>query len=96
MMRTVIQVIPRNDFKVYVYFNDGKIKLFDMSHLIGKGVFQKISNLKDFIDKCTVLNGTLAWDLDGNFNGYDCIDISPETIYEKGEEVRDPLQKKIA
>ncbi len=96
MIRTVIQVLPKDDFKVYVYFNDGKIKLFNMSHLIGKGVFKKISNLNDFIEKCTVLNGTLAWDLDGKFDGINCIDIAPETIYDEGQEVSDPLENSVA
>ena len=96
MIRSVIQVLPKNDFKVYVYFDDGKIKLFDMSHLIGKGVFLKISSREDFMEKCTVLNGTLAWDLDGKFDGSNCIDIAPEAIYENGKDVRDPLAYNVA
>ena len=95
-MRTVIQVLPTNDFKAYVYFSDGRIKLYDISHLIGKGVFQKISDIKDFMDKCTVMNGTLAWDIGGNFDTYNCIDIDPETIYANGQEVDDPLFQDIA
>lgn len=96
MMPTVIQVLARNDFKVYVYFDNGKIKLFDVSHLVGKGIFQKISGPDDFIKKCTVMNGTLAWDLDGKFDVYNCIDIAPETIYENGQDVSDPLEKSVA
>jgi hypothetical protein len=95
-MKTVIQVLPRKDFKVYVYFDDGKIKLYDMAPLLGKGVFQKISNLDDFMEKCTVLNGTLAWDVGGNFDIYNCIDIDPESIYEDGQDVGDPLNKIVA
>lgn len=34
-VKKVVQVLPTDDFKVYVYFEDGKIKLFDMSHLVG-------------------------------------------------------------
>ena len=89
-MKTVNQVIPRNDFKVYVYFNDGKIKLFDMSHLIGFGVFKKISDVDVFIKTCTVLNHTLAWDLLGDGDTYNCLDIDPETIYLNGIDVEDP------
>ncbi len=95
-MKTVVQVLPRNDFKVYVYFSDGRIKLFDMAPLLGKGVFQKISNINDFLQKCTVLNGTLAWDLGGHFDAYHCIDIDPESIYDKGQEVCDPLLQSVA
>lgn len=95
-MKTVIQVLPTKDFKVYVYFSDGRIKLYDVSHLISRGVFQKISDIKDFMDKCTVMNGTLAWDIAGNFDIYSCIDIDPETIYINGQEVDDPLFQEIA
>ncbi len=95
-MKAVIQVLPTKDFKVYVYFSDGNIKLYDVSHLIGKGIFQKISAIKDFMDKCTVMNGTLAWDIGGNFDVYNCIDIDPETIYANGQDVSDPLFQEIA
>lgn len=91
MLHTVVQVKPTQDFKVYVYFSDGKIKLFDMSPHLGKGVFTQISDIKVFMDKCTVINHTLAWDLGGNFNPYKCLDIAPDTIYEDGIEVADPL-----
>ena len=95
-MQTVIQVKPTRDFKVFVYFADGHIKLYDMNPLIGKGVFQKISDPEFFISTCTVINGTLAWDLGGNFDPYACIDIDPETLYEKGVEVKDPLADDVA
>ncbi len=94
MLRTVIQVLPREDFKVYVYFADGKIKLFDMNPLLGKGVFKNISNIDDFMGKCTVMNGTLAWDIAGNFNKWKCLDVDPETIYLEGKDVEDLLDGK--
>jgi len=91
MFHSVIQVKPTQDFKVYVYFDDGKIKLFDMTPLLGKGVFKQISNLDAFTEKCAVLHHTLAWDVGGNFDEYNCIDIDPETIYSTGINVSDPL-----
>ena len=45
------------------------------------------------MNKCTVMGGTLAWDISGYFNESNCIDIDPETIYLEGEEVSDPLTK---
>jgi hypothetical protein len=91
MFHTVVQVKPTQEFKVYVYFADGKIKLFDMAPLLGKGVFKQISNIDAFLEKCTVINCTLAWDIGGNFDEYNCIDIDPETIYTTGIDVADPL-----
>lgn len=91
MIHDVIQVSPTKDFKVYVYFADGKIKLFDMSPFLGQGVFKQISDVDSFIGKCTVMNHTLAWDVGGNFDEYNCIDIAPDTIYDTGIAVADPL-----
>lgn len=86
-MKKIIQVVPTDDFKVYVYFDDGKIKLFDMSHLIGIGVFAPLSDIKIFKEKCTILNDTLAWDLVGKRDEFNCLDIDPFTIYEDGIDV---------
>ena len=96
MLHTVIQVKPTQDFKVYVYFCDGKIKLYDVGSLLTQGVFKQISDIKIFIDKCTVINHTLAWDLGGNFDPYNCLDIDPETVYKDGLDVADPLAEKAA
>lgn len=93
MLPDVIQVKPTQDFKVYVYFSDGKIKLFDMSPHLGKGIFKQISDIRFFIEKCTVINHTLAWDLGGNFDPYKCLDIAPDAIYQDGIDVADPLTK---
>ena len=94
MLKTVVQVHPRDDFKVYVYFDDGKIKLYDVGPLIKNGgIFKKISQIDEFINKCTVMGGTLAWDISGSFNESNCIDIDSETIHLEGEDVSDPLTK---
>ena len=38
----------------------------------------------------TVLNGTVAWDLEGNRDETRCIDIDPFTVYDSPV-VKDPL-----
>lgn len=86
-MPEVIQVRPTNDFKVYVYYDDGSIKLYDAKELINKGIFTKIKDINVFKETCTVLNGTLAWDLDGNYNENTCLDIDPFEIYENSPDV---------
>ena len=96
MFCSFVQVKPTPDFKVYVYFSDGKIKLYDMKPNLGKGVFEQISDITTFMGKCTVINHTLAWDLGGNFDPYKCLDIAPMTIYTDGVVVADPLQHKAA
>ncbi len=87
----VIQVIPTNEYNVYVYFDDGSIKLFDASELINKGIFKQLKDKNIFVDKCTVLNGTLAWDLEGNYDESECLDIDPFELY-SCPEVEEPIQ----
>ena len=39
-------------------------------------------NIENFKNTCTVMNGTLAWDISGKMDESDCIDIDPFTLYE--------------
>ena len=87
----VVQVIPQDNYKVIVYFVDGSVKKYDVSHLVGQGIFECLNNIDFYKNNCTVLNGTLAWTLDGKYDKSNCIDIDPYVIYEKGEKVSDPL-----
>lgn len=82
MFPKVVQVIPMRDYSVYVYFEDGKIVHYDMSIMIEKEVFSCLKNMEIFMDRCTVMNDTLAWDIDGNWDNTTCLDIDPDTLYE--------------
>lgn len=67
---------------VYAYLCDGSVREFDVKPLIEQGgIFKKIENESIFRDTLTVLNGTVAWDIAGNRNEYECIDIDPMTIF---------------
>lgn len=92
MLVKVIQVFPQKDYKIYVYFTDGKVKLYDASHLAGKGVFKALENMDFYFSRCTVLNGTLAWDVSGTYDPANCIDVDPITLYNESIEVEDPLK----
>ena len=94
MLKSVVQVIPKEDYTVYVYFSTGEIKLYNARPLLEKGVFRVLQDIEFFMNRCTVMNGTLAWDRSGNYNEYDCIDIDPEVLYENSEPVEDPLEKR--
>ena len=82
MFPKVVQVIPTKEYSVYVYFEDGKIVCYDMSQMLEKEVFQPLKDIDIFMDTCTVLNDTLAWDLDKNRDNTTCLDIAPDTLYE--------------
>lgn len=77
----IVQVVPHNDYTVSVYFSDGKIVLYNVKPLLGKEVFSKIRDINIFMETCTILNDTLAWDIAGNRNESECIDIDPNTLY---------------
>ena len=81
MFPKVVQVIPMKDYSVYVYFEDGKIVCYDMSHMIEKDAFSLLKNVDIFMNTCTVLNDTLAWDISMNRDNTTCLDIDPDTLY---------------
>ena len=90
MFNKVVQVLPTNDFKVYIYFSDGKIKLFNARELISKGAFTKLQDINVFRNTCTVMNDTLAWDISGNFDSSNCLNIDSEELYNLCPEVEEP------
>ena len=96
MFYSVVQVKPTRDFKVYVYFSNGNIRLYDMARFVGKGVFAPLKSIDYFIERCTVMNDTLAWDVSETFDLRACIDIAPETVYLDGVDVANPLSAEVA
>ena len=45
------------------------------------GVFEPLKNIYFFMHACTILNGTLAWDVTGTRDSSKCLDIDPEMLY---------------
>ena len=41
----IVQVIPYEDYTVYVYFEDGKIVCYDAKPLLDKKVFAPLKNI---------------------------------------------------
>lgn len=81
MFPEIVQVVPNENYTVTVYFEDGKIVLYDVAPLLEKEVFQPLLDKNIFVNTCTIINDTLAWDLAGNRDTSKCIDIDPETLY---------------
>lgn len=77
----IVQVIPHDDYTVSVYFSDGKIVLYDVKPLLNNEVFKEWKSVEIFMETCTILNDTLAWDIVGNRDESNCIDIDPDTLY---------------
>ena len=77
----VVQVVPFPDHTVSVYFSDGKIVSYDVKPLLDKGVFRALQDMDIFINRCGIMNDTLAWDVAGDGDPTACIDIDPDTLY---------------
>ncbi len=82
MFHNVVQVVPTENYEVYVYFEDGKIVCYNAKPLLEKKGFEILKNKDIFINTCTILNDTLAWDIGGNRDVTKCIDIDPDMLYE--------------
>ena len=88
----VIQVIPTPEFKVYIYFDDGTIRLYDASGLVSKGVFRQLQDKRLFMEACTVLNHTLAWTPDMSYSEETCLDLDPIELYRNCPIVDEPAE----
>ena len=45
----IVQVIPNEDYTVYVYFEDGKIVCYDAKTLLKKKVFEPLKDINLFL-----------------------------------------------
>ena len=62
----VLQAVAGEDFTVYLYFNDGSVRLYDAKPLLALGgVFAPLQDEAFFKSRLTVLNDTAAWDVTG-------------------------------
>jgi hypothetical protein len=87
----VVQALPGPDATVYVYFADGRITQYDAKPLIHPGsVFEPLADPRVFEGALTVLDGTVAWALDGTRDPATALDIAPEAVY-SSPRVSDPL-----
>ena len=82
----IFQVVPNNDFTVNIYFDDGTVKIYDAKRLIEKGgIYAPLEDLDFFINRCVIMNNTLAWDVSGNWDTEMCIDVCSDMLYEQDE-----------
>lgn len=76
------QVLPMDDYSVYLYYDNGEIRLYDCKWILNENnQFDKIKNIKDFKRLCTIMNKTLCFDISEKRDTFNCIDICPDTIY---------------
>jgi hypothetical protein len=81
-MESVICVLPRDDFSLELWFDDGAHRIFDSRPYLERGVFTRLKDLSTF-KQAHVAFGTVVWPGD--------IDIAPETLYDRSVPLADEL-----
>ena len=77
----IVQVVPRKDYTVAVFFCDGKRVIYNARPKLESGIFRQLKDITFFINNCKIMNDTLAWDLTGDNDVTQCIDIDPYYLY---------------
>lgn len=83
----VVKVEPHNDYTVTVTFDDGTVCVYDMKvyMMLAKNqeMIRPLKDINFFMERCCILNNTLAWDIAGGKDPTKCLDIDPLTIQNK-------------
>jgi hypothetical protein len=69
----VIEVIPLDNYKLLITFENAEKKVFDLSPYLDKGIFREFNN-KQVFNTVRVSFDTVEWD--------NHADIDPEVLYE--------------
>jgi hypothetical protein len=76
MTPDVVAVRALPNYQIEVRFADGEVRLFDMLPYLGYPAFSDLRTESLFM-RAKILHGTVAWTEE--------IDISPDTLYLKGD-----------
>ena len=76
-------VRPMDNYKLWLRFNTGEAKIFDCTPLLSQPAFAPLAD-KDVFKGVYIDYGVPVWN-DGD------IDIAPETLYEQGILVEEPI-----
>lgn len=74
MYPSVKEVVPRDDYTLFVVFENGENGILDMKPILDFGVFQRIKDYETF-RRVRVAFDTIEWDCG--------VDLDPEFIYAK-------------
>jgi hypothetical protein len=88
----IVQAVPAKGYNVYLYFDDGTIRLFNAAELVTEGVFRQLTENNLFFEACTVLNGTVAWTPDLSYDADTCLDLDPVVLFETCPVVDEPAE----
>ncbi len=74
MYPCIKEVIPRDDYTLFLVFENGRKGVLNMKPILDFGVFQRIKDLDKF-KSVRIAFDTIEWDCG--------VDLDPEYIYEK-------------
>ncbi len=94
MRPKLFQVYPTDEYSVYLYYDNGEIRIYDCKWILHeRGIFTQIHSIESFKKLCTIMNDTLAWDISGERDLTNCIDICPDTVYQESIKAKiDPVK----
>lgn len=79
-MKKVVQAKANKDFTLDLRFDDGKYKRFDIKPYLDFPVFRELKNI-DYFENIKIAFGTVQWQNEQ--------DISPETLYIEGTDIKE-------
>lgn len=82
-MKKVVSAKANDDFTLDIQFNDGSFKNFDVKPYLNYPVFRELKDLRYF-KNIKVVFGTVQWENEQ--------DISPETLYLEGKEIKESVK----
>ncbi len=72
MYPSIKEVVPRDDFSLFIVFDNGESGMLDMKPMLDFGVFQRIKDYESF-KRVRVAFDTIEWDCG--------VDLDPEFVY---------------
>lgn len=87
--RKILYVSPGEGNRVYCFCADGLWRIWDASAILQTSAMQDQvrSNPDFFRSAMTVINETLAWDISGDKDPSECIDVDPNEIYGNAQKI---------
>jgi hypothetical protein len=69
----VKKVKPLDDFKLYIVFENGEERIFDVKPYLNKGIFTELKSVEKF-KSAYISEGTVQWENEADF--------CPDTLFE--------------
>lgn len=74
MYPSIKEVVPRDDYTLYLVFDNGTEGILNMKPILDFGVFQQIKDMEKF-KRVRIAFDTIEWECG--------VDLDPEYIYER-------------